>query len=116
MALLRQYFNGIRVNSLSVQGSSDDLDALKSLMDGKVEEWETKATGGSAAALPEILNTQKWVSRKGSLSCSFKIHHIDPNKNILDVQKAIKTKFDVGFYEGAVKNDEAYVTYNNTKK
>jgi hypothetical protein len=111
MALLRQYFNGQRVNSLSVEASADDLNALKGLLDGKVEEWETKATGGTATAMPKTLNPQKWVARKGKLSCAFSIHHIDPAKSIVDVANEIEAKFDVGFYDGAVKCDEAYNIY-----
>jgi len=37
MALLRQYINGVRVHTLSVRGSADDLNALKALMEGKIE-------------------------------------------------------------------------------
>ena len=113
MALLRQYFNGQRVHSLSVEASADDLTALIGLMDGKVEEWETKATGGTAVAMPEKLNTQKWVSRNGKRSCVFRIHHIEPTKLEDDVEGLIVGKFDCGFYDGALKADEAYLIYDN---
>jgi len=112
MALLRQYINGQRVQTLSVQASADDLNALKGLMEGKVEEWETKATGGTATSMPETLNTQKWVSRKGKKSCAFRIHHINPEKDVNDIKPAIVGKFDVGFYEGAEKADNAYPIYD----
>ena len=116
MALLRQYFNGQRVNTLSVEASADDLNALKGLLDGKVEEWETKATGGTATAMPETLNSQRWVARKGKLSCAFRIHHIEPTKLEDDVDDYIIGKFDTGYYDGAVKCDEAYPIYDNKSK
>ena len=116
MALLRQYFNGQRVHSLSVQASGDDLTALVGLMDGKVEQWETKATGGTATSMPETLNTQKWVSRKDKKSCAFRIHHINPAKDEDDIEELIVGKFDVGFYDDAPKADEAYPIYDNLNK
>jgi len=112
MALLRQYINGVRVQTLNVQASADDLDALKGLMEGKIEEWETKAKGGTATSMPETLNSQRWVSRKGDKSCAFRIHHINPEKSDDDIAPYIISKFDVGFYEGAEKADEAYPIYD----
>ncbi|NPA44157.1 MAG: hypothetical protein GXO49_01345 [Chlorobi bacterium] len=116
MALLRQYFNGTRVHSLSVNATGDDLSALVGLMDGKVEQWETKSTGGTATAMPETFNTQRWVSRSGKQSCSFRIHHINPEKDENDVEGLIVGKFEVGFYDGAPKADEAYPVYDNLNR
>jgi len=98
MALLRQYINGARVHTLNVIAGADDLDALKSLMEGKVEEWETKATGGTSTAMPAVLNRFKFRIGKvkgfsSRESCAFTLHHLDPAKNDDDVRNVVVGKF-----------------------
>ena len=115
MAYLRQIVNSQVIKSINVKASADDLDALKSVMVGKIEEWKTKATGGTATAIPDVLNTQRWVARKGHKSCAFRIHHINPKKTNIDIEGYIIGKFDVGFYDGAEKCDEAYPIYKRNK-
>ena len=102
MALLRQYINGNRVQTLNVQASADDLDALKGLLEGKIEEWESKATGGSKADLPEDLNTMKFRIGKvegmsSRESCAFTIHHVDPAKSDDDVRNVVIGKFNASW-------------------
>jgi len=102
MALLRQYVNGVRIHSLSVQASADDLNALKSLMLGKVEEWETKATGGTATQMPDKLNRRKYrIGRieglNGRESCVINIHHLDPAKSDDDVKNLVIGKFNASW-------------------
>ena len=108
MALLRQIFNSQRYHTLNVQASADDLDALKGLMEGKIEEWDMKATGGTETAMPEKLNPKRFVCKKDLKKCSFRIHHLDPNKSNVDLDSFCVGKFDVGFYDGAEKCDECY--------
>ena len=102
MALLRQYVNGVRIHSLSVQASADDLNALKSLMLGKVEEWETKATGGTATQMPENLNKARYRIGKykgggDRESCAITIHHLDPAKSDDDVRNLVIGKFNASW-------------------
>ena len=101
MALLRQIVNGVRIHALNVQATADDLDALKGLMVGKIEEWESKATGGSSAALPDKLNKYRFRIGKVSgarESCAITIHHLDPAKNENDVRNAVIGKFNASWY------------------
>jgi len=98
MALLRQIINGQRVNTINVDASADDLNALKSLLEGKVEEWDKKAEGGTATTMPDVLNPMRFsVGKpfgKSYRSCSFKIHHINPAKNEEDIEPTLIGNFD----------------------
>jgi len=102
MALLRQYINGQRVQTLSVQASADDLNALKGLMEGKIEEWETKATGGTSTAMPDDLNKMRFrigkLGEAGSReSCAITLHHVDPAKDEDDVRNVVIGKFQASW-------------------
>ena len=102
MALLRQYINGQRVHTLSVQASADDLNALKSIMEGKIEEWETKATGGTATAMPDVLNKMrfrvgKYETSGSRESCAITLHHVDPAKNEDDVRNIVIGNFNASW-------------------
>jgi hypothetical protein len=102
MALLRQIINGQRIHTLSVQASADDLNALKGLMEGKVEEWETKATGGTATAMPDELNKMrfrigKYKGNGERESCAITLHHVDPAKSDDDVRNVVVGKFNASW-------------------
>jgi len=116
MALLRQYINGAWVNTVNVDASADDLNALKSLMEGKIQEWETKATGGTATEMPEKLNFMSFGlgNRSQSIRCSFKLHHVDPAKNEEDVESVVLGKFDA-HYQVDTKCDYVHLLDNSKK-
>ena len=102
MALLRQYINGAWVNTVNVQASADDLNALKTLMEGKVEEWDTKASGGTKTAMPEKLNKMRFRIGKDEgfgkrESCAITLHHVDPAKDEEDVRGAVIGKFNASW-------------------
>jgi len=102
MPLLRQYVNGVRIHSLSVQASADDLNSLKSLMIGKVEEWDTKATGGTKTQMPDVLRKYRFRIGKdkganGRESCAITIHHLAPGKDSNDVSNFIIGKFNASW-------------------
>ena len=99
MALLRQIINGQRVNTINVDASADDLNALKSLLEGKVEEWDKKAEGGTATVMPEILNTQRYrvgkvVNGKDRRSCVFRLFHVELGKDNGDIKPLVIGKFN----------------------
>jgi len=113
MALLRQYINGVRIHSVNVNASADDLNALKALMEGKIEEWDSKATGGTAIQMPEALNKQRYrvgkkVNSKTWKSCVITIHHLDPAKSDDDVENAVVGNFNANWYV----DDNAEYCYN----
>jgi len=97
--MLRQYINGKWVNSIYVDG---DIDAIKSLLEGKVEEWDKKAETGKDAALPAKLNPMKMSCGKKlgngvTKSCSFTLRHIDPAKSDNDVRPLVENHFTANF-------------------
>ena len=96
MALLRQYINGAWVNTVNVQASADDLNALKGLMEGKIQEWELKAEGGTATSMPEELNPMRFGcgNKDQEFRCSFRLPHVDPAKTEDDVKTYVIGKFD----------------------
>ena len=104
MALLRQVINGVRVNTIDVDASADDLNALKSLLEGKVEEWENKGSGGSATAMPDVLNHMKFrvgkvdEATKVRYSALIRFHHIDPSKDSEDVKNALLGKVNADWF------------------
>jgi len=113
MALLRQYVNGNWVNTISVQASADDLNALKSLLEGKVQEWETKATGGTSAPMPEDLNPMRFGlgNRDQDIRCSMRLHHVDPAKKESDVKTIVVGNFDA-HYQSTTKADYCHLIYD----
>lgn len=113
MALLRQYINGNWVNTINVQASADDLTALKSLLEGKVEEWESKATGGTATAMPDTLNPMHLgVGNKDqNIRCSVRLHHVDPAKDEDDIKGLVVGKFDA-HYAVTTKADYCHLIYD----
>jgi hypothetical protein len=114
MALLRQYINGSWVNTVNVQASAGDLDALKGLMEGKVQEWETKATGGTATTMPEKLNTMVFGigNKDQEIRCSFRLHHVNPAKTNTDIEGIVIGNFDA-HYAVDTKCDYAHLIQDN---
>jgi len=103
MALLRQYVNGNWVNTISVQASADDLNALKALMVGKIEEWDSKASGGTATSMPDALNKVRYrIGKKGiggvRHSCAITIHHLNPSKSDDDVASLVIGAFNADWF------------------
>jgi len=103
VVMLRQYINGAWVNTISVDATADDLTALKSILEGKVEEWDSKASGGTKADLPDTLNPMRFaVGKDGGTyhskkSCSFRVHHIKPDKTSEDVKTLVVGNFDARY-------------------
>ena len=117
MALLRQIINGKRVNTINVDVSSDDLDALKSLLEGKVEEWEKKAEGGTATTAPEVLNFMRFACGKNGnprRSCAFTLRHVDPAKDEGDIKGLVVGAFDADWVADE-KAEYCHLIDNNSK-
>jgi len=101
MALLRQYINGKWVKTLNIQAGADEVDVVKDLAAGVIQEWDSKVQGGKKTELPAKLNTR--VFRVGSKSngqyrsCSFRVSHLEPTKQLVDVADVVIGKFDAHF-------------------
>jgi len=67
------------------------------LLEGKVEEWETKATGGTATTKPSVFNMMKFACGKNGkprYSCAFTLRHVDSSKDDQDVKSLVIGAFD----------------------
>jgi len=114
MSYIRQIINGQVIKSVNANG---DVDAIKSLLEGKIEEYDEKASGGKAIEHPAKLNTVKFrlVENTNGLSTSMKIRHLDPAKTSNDISGAIVGKFDVD-YDLTTKCDEAYLAGDSSNR
>jgi len=97
--VLKQRINGKTVATLYVEGSAGDIGALKALMEGQVDEYELKSSGGTSAALPTQLESKrcsvgKKVDAYSRVSCVFRIPHLPASKSEDDVRNAVLGKFD----------------------
>ena len=101
--MLRQYINGKWVNSIYVDAGADEITAIKSLLEGKFEEWDKKAETGKDEPLPAKLNAIKVrCGRKignGTSSCAFTLRHINPAKTSGDIKPLVIGKFVSSFQD-----------------
>ena len=97
--MLKQVINGKTVSTIYIEGSSADLDAFKGLLEGRVDEYDLKSSGGTAAPLPDKLNSKRFSVGKADeyISCSFRIHLLPSPKNQFDVRDAVVGKFDAHY-------------------
>ncbi|GEM_PF-5757171 len=97
--LLLQTVGGKSGGLLTVDSSAGDLAALTGLMEGKYEQYDQKASGGTATAMPATLNRKKFSCGKKSdnYRCSFIIPHLKTTQNSNDVVAAVKAGFDANF-------------------
>ena len=107
---------------VSASGSADDLLALQSLIEGKIEIYEKKGEGGTAIpSAPSKLNAFRFgVGKKDATDtrvatrASVKIPHVKVAKDFKDMRVAIVGQFDASF-ESAVKCDYANLYYNKAE-
>ena len=99
MALLRQIVKGLYSRKIEVEGTADDLNALKSLMAGKIETYDFKNQVGTSAPYPEILNpivfqTYDDTRRKRA---TVRIPHLKPSKSWNDLEPYVIGNFDCSY-------------------
>jgi len=99
MAYLTQRIKGRTVKTVDVQASADDLTALTDLMDGEIDQYDVKSSGGTAVATPAELNQKRFScgDKEAHLSCSFKIPHVKAGANKSDFKALVVGKFDANF-------------------
>lgn len=105
--MLRQYTNGRITQTVMVSGSSADLEALSTIILGKVEIWDKKSEGGTSTPVALPLNPigfsvgKKYID--GSRESAFvKVPHLKAPKTIVDVKTSILSSWDASF-EGTAK-------------
>jgi hypothetical protein len=100
LKLLKTTILGKTSNILTVDCSSDDLDALYSLMEGATEQYEAKSNGGTAAPTPAHMRKFRFYVNDGNhagFKASFTIPHLKPSKTNVDVENYALQNFDAGF-------------------
>lgn len=108
---------------VNVQAGEDDLAVLQSLIEGKIEVYDSKGQGGTAlASAPKELNTFRFsVGKKDATNsnvadrCSVKIPHVKLAKSFQDIETAVIGQFDASF-EVDFKCEYANLYYNKMEK
>ncbi len=82
-----------------VDCGADELAVLASLMEGKVEQYDVKSSGGTFAPMPAMMRRMKVSVRKQGSNYreTFTIPHVKASKNDAEVRNAIKGVFDAAF-------------------
>ena len=114
--MIRQKIGGKTVNTVTAEGSSDDLLALSSLLEGELTTYELKFEGGTASASPVALNTKKFSVGKRYLSgqtksASVQIPHVKTSVHFSEIQSAVIGQFDESF-DSSVKCEYSNLFYD----
>ena len=114
--------NGESAGIVDAVATEADMDVLKGLIDGKIEVYDLKSSGGTALEkAPTELNAFKFsVGKKDALNpasadrASVKIPHVKPTKSWTDMEPTIVGAFDASF-DVATKCAYATLYYNRAE-
>ncbi|MEY4504170.1 MAG: hypothetical protein RL154_463 [Pseudomonadota bacterium] len=103
--MITQTINEKRASTIYVEGTTADISALTSLLEGSFEDFESTISGGTATTLPATFNkvsfkVDKPVVRSGrKVSCGaiFSVPHLNPAKNSDAVILAVIGSFDKNY-------------------
>ena len=114
--MIRQKIGGRTVNTVIATGTTDDMTALASLMEGELETYEQKFEGGTTAPAPASLNTKKFSVGKKYLSgqrqsASVQIPHVKTSVSFAVIQTAVIGQFDES-YDTTVKCEYSNLFYD----
>ena len=105
MSYIKQNVKGRTVKTIDVVASAGDLTALTDLMDGEIETYDVKSSGGTALAVtPTEFNKKKFScgDRDQQLSCSFSVGHVKATAGKSDFKAVVVGAFDAN-YESSTK-------------
>lgn len=105
MSYIKQVILGKTVKVVDVVATAGDLTALTDLMDGEIQTFDVKSSGGVAlATTPSVLNQKRFScgDRDQNLSCSFKVPHAKATAGKSDFKAVVVGFFDAN-YETASK-------------
>jgi len=99
MSYIKQVVKGKTVKTINVAGTAADITALTDLMDGQIELYDEKSSGGTDVATPAQLNRKKFScgDRSQNLSCSFTIPHVKAGATKSDFKAVVVGKFDANY-------------------
>ena len=114
--VVKQRVQGLRTRTISFEGTQDDLNALLSLMAGKVEVYEVKNTVGTEAPYPSVRNSIAFqtLDDTGLRRATVKIPHLKPSKNSNDLQSFVIGNFDAN-YKDTIKCSSMKLLYNRNE-
>jgi hypothetical protein len=114
--LLVQTLFGKSAGTVTVDASAGDLSALTALVEGHIEQYDMKSSGGTVCVEPSVYNTQKYHLKKTGtkFSCNIKIPHVKAGKDSVDVVTAIKGSFDCAWLNSQAC-DSVSLSYSNMK-
>lgn len=99
MAIYRQIIKGKNSNTLEVDATDADLADLEALLEGEVQKFDLKSSGGSTAPYPSTLNCKRFScgDHTTKVSCSFNIPHAKPSAYTPDFEAVVVGAFDASF-------------------
>jgi hypothetical protein len=117
--MIRQRIGGKSVNTVNVTGSAADITALTEILEGELTTFEQKFEGGTAAALPALMNGKKFSVGKKYLSgqtrsASVYIPHVKASKSFSEIASAVIGQFDEDF-EGTAKAEYSNLIFDRSE-
>jgi len=114
--MIRQTIGGKAVNTVNVTGTEADILALAGLLEGELTTYDLKFEGGTASAMPSLMNGKKFSVGKKYLSgqtrsASVYVPHIKTAKSFSDISIAVIGAFDEDF-EGSAKCEYSNLIYD----
>jgi len=99
MSYIKQIVKGKTFKTLDVLASADEITTLKELMDGQVEEYDVKTSGGSDITTPAQLNRKRFScgDKSQNLSCSFIVPHVKAGTSKNDLKSFVIGAFDASY-------------------
>ena len=100
--MIRQKIGGRTVNTVIATGSADDMNAIATLMEGKLETYKLKFEGGTASPAPASHKKKKFSVGKRYLSgqrksASVQIPHVKTSVSFAKIQSSVIGQFDEAF-------------------
>ena len=100
--MIVQKIGGKYVNTVTANGSADDMLSLSSILEGELTTYDLKFEGGTVAPAPASLNAKKFsVGKKylsgQTMSASVQIPHVKATKSFSDIQLAVIGQFDESY-------------------
>ena len=104
--MIKQIIGGVTKKTVYAEMSAGDLTAVQALMEGKLEIYDKKFEGGTASAMPAVMNylrfsVGKKVSKNVSISGSVTVPHVKQGKSFADAKVLVVGAFDSNFESDA---------------
>lgn len=117
--MIRQRIGGKVVNTVNAIGSADDINSLKSLLEGELTIYDLKFEGGTVAPAPAKMNGKKFSVGKKYLSgqthsASIYVPHVKASKVFSEISSAVIGAFDEDFV-GSAKCEYANLIYDRSE-